>query len=89
MIVHEIKVQVNALYPEAVPLQTTPPSILLNLLPPSPELDDRIVGRNLVLRDTGANIIAAHFWPGRRPRVPVPSRQRAPAERTAVFLLSG
>jgi hypothetical protein len=33
--VHELKLQVNAVYPERVPLQTTPPSILTNL-PPLP-----------------------------------------------------
>jgi hypothetical protein len=55
--VHEVKLQVNAVYPETAPLQTTPPSILTNLPPLPPELDYRIVGRNLVLRDTGANVI--------------------------------
>ena len=59
--VHEVKLQVNAVYPETVPLQTTPPSILTNLPPLPPELDYRIVGRNLVLRDTGADIIVDYL----------------------------
>jgi hypothetical protein len=59
--VHEVRLQVNAVYPETVPLQTTPPSILTNLPPLPPELDYRIVGRNLVLRDTGANIIVDYL----------------------------
>lgn len=59
--VREIKLQVNAVYPETVPLQTTPPSILTNLPPLPPELDYRIVGRYLVLRDTAANIIVDYI----------------------------
>jgi hypothetical protein len=59
--VQELKLQVNAAYPETVPLQTTPPSILTNLPPLPPELDYRIVGRNLVFRDTGANIIVDYL----------------------------
>jgi hypothetical protein len=59
--VHELSLQVNAVYPETVPLQTTPPSILTNLPPLPPELDYRIVGRNLVLRDTAANIIVDYL----------------------------
>lgn len=55
--VRDVKLQVNAVYPERTPLQTTPPSILTNLPPLPPELDYRIVGHDLVLRDTGANII--------------------------------
>jgi len=52
-----VKLQVNQTYPENVPLQSTPPSLLLNL-PSLPEgLEYRIVGRDLVLRDTEANIV--------------------------------
>ena len=65
--VHGVQMQVNAPYPETVPLQTTPPSILLNLPPLPPELDYRIVGQDLVLRDTGANIIVDYI-PGAIPR---------------------
>ena len=64
--VHEVKLSVNAVYPETVPLQTTPSSLLVNLPLLPPELDYRIVGRNLVLRDTGANIIV-DYLPGAIP----------------------
>jgi hypothetical protein len=52
-----IKLQVNTAYPERLPLQSSPPSVLLNLPPLPPELDYRIVGRDLVLRDAGANLV--------------------------------
>ena len=55
--VNNISLQINAAYPEPLPLQSTPPSVLLNLPPLPPELDYRIVGRDLVLRDVGADII--------------------------------
>jgi len=61
--VREVPLQVNALYPEKVPLQTTPPSILLNLPPLPQDLEYRIVGQNLVLRDAAANLIV-DFIPG-------------------------
>ena len=51
------RLKINEAYPEKLPLQSTPPSLLLNL-PPVPEgLEYRIVGRDLVLRDTEANIV--------------------------------
>lgn len=59
--VHDVPMKINGPYPEQVPLQTTPPSILLNLPPLPKELDYRIVGQNLVLRDTGANIIVDYI----------------------------
>lgn len=52
-----LHITVNSEYPERVPLQSTPPSILLNLPSLPPELDYRIVGRDLVLRDVEANIV--------------------------------
>lgn len=64
--VNDVRVQVNAVYPEHIPLQTTPPSILLNLPTLPPELDYRIVGRTLVLRDVGANLIIDYI-PGAIP----------------------
>jgi hypothetical protein len=53
----EIKLRVNAEYPERLPLQSSPPSVLVNLPQLPPELDYRIVGRDLVLRDVGANLV--------------------------------
>ena len=52
-----VPLRVNESYPESVPLQTTPPSLLRNLPKLPPELEYRVVGRALVLRDTGANLI--------------------------------
>lgn len=59
--VHEVRVQVNAVYPDGIPLQTTPASLLLNLPQLPPALDYRIVGRDLILRDTEANIIVDYI----------------------------
>jgi hypothetical protein len=53
----KMELQVNQSYPENVPLQSTPPSLLLNL-PQLPDgLEYRLVGRELVLRDSEANIV--------------------------------
>jgi hypothetical protein len=48
---------VNEAYPASVPLQSTPPSILMNLPRLPPELEYRIIGRTLTLRDSVANIV--------------------------------
>lgn len=52
-----INVQVNGRYPQKVPLQSTPPTLLLNLPRLPQELQYRIVNRDLVLYDTGADMI--------------------------------
>ena len=52
-----IPLRVNDTYPEKLPLQTTPPTLLLNLPKLPEELDYRVVGNNLVLRDVEANLI--------------------------------
>jgi hypothetical protein len=49
--------RVNHAYPEGLPLQSTPPSLLLNLPPLPPEVEYRIVGHSLILRDVEANLI--------------------------------
>lgn len=49
--------QVDQEYPAGAPLQSTPSSLLLDLPPLPKELEYRVVGHNLVLRDTDANII--------------------------------
>ena len=49
--------QVNANYPDGLPLQSMPPSLLLNLPRLPKELEYRFVGRELILRDTQANLI--------------------------------
>jgi hypothetical protein len=57
----KMDLQINQSYPENVPLQSMPPSMLLKL----PELPDgleyRIIDRQLVLRDTEANIVVDYI----------------------------
>ncbi len=50
-------IYVNASYPPATPLQSTPPSLLKNLPELPPGLDYRVVGTALILRDVDANLI--------------------------------
>jgi hypothetical protein len=52
-----LDLHVNQVYPQKLPLQSTPPTLLLNLPRLPKELEYRIVGRNLVLRDTVSNLI--------------------------------
>src|SRR5579884_1462100 len=49
--------QINQSYPEKMPLQSTPPTLLLNLPELPKGLEYRILGRELVLLDTDANIV--------------------------------
>ncbi len=49
--------QINQSYPDNVPLQSTPPSLLLSLPELPAGLEYRLVGRELVLRDVDANIV--------------------------------
>ena len=49
--------KVNAPYPEGEPLPTMPPNVLQNLPQLPEELEYRIVGKTLILRDVKANII--------------------------------
>ena len=52
-----LALHVNQVYPQGIPLQSTPPTLLLNLPTLPKELEYRIVGRNLALQDTVPNII--------------------------------
>ena len=52
-----IHLQVNQPYPPNLPLQSTPPTLLLNLPRLPSELQYRIVGSTLVLFDTAGNLI--------------------------------
>jgi hypothetical protein len=52
-----LHLEINESYPEIVPLQSTPPSLLENLPPLPPEIEYRITGNDLVLLDTKANLI--------------------------------
>ena len=53
----KIQLQVNQSYPENLPLQSTPPSLLMNLPDLPKGLEYRVLGSELVLRDADANIV--------------------------------
>ena len=64
---HGLRVDVNQSYPDGVPLQSMPPSLLLNLPQLPKELEYRFVGRELILRDIAPNLIADVLPDIRRP----------------------
>jgi hypothetical protein len=53
----DFSLQVNARYPEKTPLQSTPPTLLLNLPRLPDKLQYRIVGHALLLYDAGTDLI--------------------------------
>ena len=53
----KMKVDINTIYPTTMPLETFPPALLRKLPDLPPELEYRIVGRSLLLRDAKANLI--------------------------------
>lgn len=53
----DVKVDINTVYPTTLPLETFPPALLRKLPDLPPELEYRIVGRSLILRDVKANLI--------------------------------
>jgi hypothetical protein len=55
--VHLPELKVNQHYPKGVPLQTTPPSLLLNLPKLPKGYEYRVVSNSLVLLDVEANLI--------------------------------
>lgn len=52
-----VKVSINTEYPTTLPLLTFPPALLQKLPDLPPELEYRIVGHHLILRDVKANLI--------------------------------
>lgn len=52
-----MKVDINTVYPTTIPLATFPPALLRKLPDLPPELEYRLVGRSLILRDVKANLI--------------------------------
>jgi hypothetical protein len=57
----DVKVAVNATYPDTAPVSTLPPTLLLRL-PTLPEgLEYRFVGRSLILRDVEAALIVDYL----------------------------
>jgi hypothetical protein len=65
----KVKVDINTVYPTTLPLATFPPALLAKLPDLPPELEYRIVGRSLILRDVKANLIVDIL----RDVVPIPS----------------
>jgi hypothetical protein len=53
----DVKIGVNQVYPTTLPLATFPPKLLKALPELPPELEYRIVGRDLVLLDVKGNVI--------------------------------
>ena len=52
-----IPLHVNDLFPQDLPLTTTPPTLMLNLPELPPELVYRFVGHDLILRDIKAELV--------------------------------
>ena len=52
-----IELQINQSYPPDQPLQSTPPTLLLNLPELADGLEYRVLNRELVLRDTQGNVV--------------------------------
>ncbi len=61
-----VQLKVNAKYPRNLPLQSTPPTLLMNLPPLPKELQYRIVGSALVLYDMASGLVV-DFIPGAVP----------------------
>jgi hypothetical protein len=53
-----VRLTVNSRYPEELPLSNMPADLLMNLPPLPSFLEYRFVGDNLILLDSGANLIA-------------------------------
>ena len=52
-----VPLKVNARYPEGAPLPTVPPNLLASLPRLPEDLEYRIIGNHLILRDVHANVI--------------------------------
>jgi hypothetical protein len=52
-----LKVDINTIYPTTLPLATFPPALLRKLPDLPAEMEYRIVGRSLIIRDAKANLI--------------------------------
>jgi hypothetical protein len=56
-----VAVKVNAVYPEGAPLPSVPPNILANLPKLPEDLEYRVIGQSLILRDVHANLIVDYL----------------------------
>lgn len=61
-----VQLRVNAKYPRNLPLQSTPPTLLMNLPSLPKELQYRIIGSTLVLYDMSSGLVV-DFIPGAVP----------------------
>jgi hypothetical protein len=52
-----LHLRVNDHYPKKVPLQSTPPTLLMNLPRLQPEVEYRVIGHDLALLDVKANLV--------------------------------
>jgi hypothetical protein len=52
-----VHLEANGKYPKNLPLQSTPPTLLMNLPPLPKELQYRVVGSSLVLYDEASNLV--------------------------------
>lgn len=52
-----LAIRVNDQYPASVPLQTMPATLVANLPALPPQLEYRVIGHKLILRDSGANLV--------------------------------
>jgi len=57
-----VELKVNATYPSSQPLSTVPPNLLANLPQLPMDVEYRIVGKHLILRDVDANIIVDYMF---------------------------
>jgi hypothetical protein len=57
-----VQLTVNATYPAAQPLSTVPPNLLAKLPQLPKDVEYRIVGKHLMLRDVDANIIVDFIY---------------------------
>jgi hypothetical protein len=56
-----VSLKINAPYPEGAPLPSVPPNVLANLPKLPEDLEYRVIGRNLILRDVHANVIVDYL----------------------------
>lgn len=57
-----VMLKVNGTYPASQALSTVPPNLLANLPQLPPDVEYRIVGRHLLLRDVDANIMVDYIF---------------------------
>ena len=58
----KLRLRVNEAYPDGAPLATMPPKLLLRLPRLPEEVEYRFLGRHLILRDVGANVIVDFIY---------------------------